>query len=503
MEMPSVANTSQLCASDATLFILPSLYILIFLTGLPGNALSLWVFLWRIPNQTSTHVYLTHLGLSNLLLCLTAPFQAAYYVQAQTPSNELYNKQVLTPSNDLYNKQVLTPSNDLYNKQALTPSNDLYNKHALTPSNDLYNKQALTPSNDLYNKQALTPSNDLYNKHALTPFNDLYNKQVLKPSNDLYNKQGQRWSTGSPLCKLVVHWVTPVQQINIYVGVFILTWVALSRFATLIQHTHASRPSAFATLLPNAFFTALRRPRFAKAVCAGVWVVVVGAIVPVAVYYSVKEANAGDGTKACYNFDVEAGGRLSRGSNVAAIVVFFVCFILVMTSYVSVARHVRRSRQSAAINGSQRLLGKVFRNIVVIQVVLIVCLLPHHIFKSIFISIVEKQEPADLATTGGSAREHCLRLSAIIEVKNFLLCLASLRCSADPVMYFLLDKTFYKNIRSMFRLSLQKPSSQSLGGTTSKAKARANGTSVRLKEACHKDQGSWKDSTTVDWSEEM
>ncbi|XP_041699916.2 probable G-protein coupled receptor 82 isoform X1 [Coregonus clupeaformis] len=405
---PPVSNTSYLnassisplCPSFTTRFVLPSLYTLLFLTGLPGNALSLWVFLRRIPTQTSTHVYLSHLGLSNLCLSLTTPFLAAYY------------------------------------------------------------------------------------------------------------SQGPAWLVWSPLCQLVLHGVTPIQQINIYISIFILTWVALSRFATLIQHTHASRPSTCTTLLPLAFFTRLRRVRFAKAVCAGVWIMVVVAIVPVTVYYSVRETKVGGGGenggrggrgeekggRVCYSVAMEMGGSLSRGAMVVAIVIFFMCFLLVLTSYMAVARHIWRSRRSAAVNGSQKLLGRVFRNIVVIQVVLIVCMLPYHIFKSIFVSIVQHQ--ADPATT--TTRGPCHPLSAIVEVKNLLLCLTVLRCSADPVMYFLLDKTFHRHVMLLLRLHPQKPSSQSSSGATT----RANPNGVRLEETvCHKGEGPWKESFSVNWSQ--
>uniref|UniRef100_A0A8C7RX81 G protein-coupled receptor 82 n=1 Tax=Oncorhynchus mykiss TaxID=8022 RepID=A0A8C7RX81_ONCMY len=364
---------SPLCPSFTTRFILPSLYALLFLTGLPGNALSIWVFLRSIPTQTSTHVYLFHLGLSNLCLSLTTPFLAAYY------------------------------------------------------------------------------------------------------------SKGPSWPAWSPLCQLVLHGVTPIQQINIYISVFILTWVALSRFATLIQHTHASRPSTCTTLLPHAFFTRLRRVRFAKAVCAWIWGMVVFATVPVTVYYSVKETKVDKGGRVCYSVAMEMGGSLSRGANVVSIVIFFMCFLLVLTSYVAVARHIWRSRQCAVVNGSQRLLGRVFRNIVVIQVVLIVCMLPYHIFKSIFISIVQHQ--ADPATT---IRGPCHPLSTIVEVKNFLLCLTTLRSSVDPVMYFLLDKTFHRHVMLLFRLHPQNSSSQSSGGATT----RANPIGGRLElTVCHKGQG--------------
>ncbi|XP_064871788.1 probable G-protein coupled receptor 82 [Oncorhynchus nerka] len=393
---------SPLCPSFTTRFILPSLYALLFLTGLPGNALSIWVFLRSIPTQTSTHVYLFHLGLSNLCLSLTTPFLAAYY------------------------------------------------------------------------------------------------------------SQGPVWPAWSPLCQLVLHGVTPIQQINIYISVFILTWVALSRFATLIQHTHASRPSTCTTLLPHAFFTRLRRVRFAKAVCAWIWGMVVFATVPVTVYYSVKETKVDvgsedgerggrgeeEGGRVCYSVAMEMGGSLSRGANVVSIVIFFMCFLLVLMSYVAVARHIWRSRQCAVVNGSQRLLGRVFRNIVVIQVVLIVCMLPYHIFKSIFISIVQHQ--ADPATT---IRGPCHPLSAIVEVKNFLLCLTTLRSSVDPVMYFLLDKTFQRHVMLLLRLHPQNSSIQSSGGATTQATTRANPIGGRLEmTVCHKGQGSWKESQSVNWS---
>lgn len=256
----------MLCPTAATLSFLPLAYALLFLTGLPGNALSLWVFLQRISTISPTHVYLSHLSISNLLLCFTTPFLAAYYAQSSI------------------------------------------------------------------------------------------------------------WTLDAALCQLVLHGITPVLYINIYISFVILTWVALSRFAALIQHTHADRPSLCTTLLPHAFFTRLTKAAFASRVCITVWVVAVGGIVPVTVYYSVKEvmmgggAGKGGGAELCYNPAVEIGGSLSAAFYVPVIILFFVFYLLVLLSYVTVLRHIRRSRRSAAVTASQRLLGKVFRKVVVIQV---------------------------------------------------------------------------------------------------------------------------------------
>ncbi|XP_047198499.1 probable G-protein coupled receptor 82 [Hippoglossus stenolepis] len=155
------SSVSCLCPTAATRIFLPSVYTLLFLTALPGNALSLWVFLRCISTISPTHVYLSHLSISNLLLSLTAPFLAAYYAW------------------------------------------------------------------------------------------------------------GSVWTLSGALCQLVLHVITPVLHINIYISLVILTWVALCRFAVLIQHTHASRPSTCTTLLPHTFFTCLLRASFASRVCAG------------------------------------------------------------------------------------------------------------------------------------------------------------------------------------------------------------------------------------------
>lgn len=267
----SFSSVLSLCPTTATLFYLPCIYTLFFLTSLPGNALSLWVFVWCISTISPTHVYLSHLSISNLLTCLTAPFLAAYYAQASV------------------------------------------------------------------------------------------------------------WTLSGFLCQLVLHGVTPMLHINIYISIVILTWLALSRFAALIQHTHASRPSVCTKLLPHRFFACLTRTSFASRVCATVWVVAVGGIVPVTVYYSVIEAAAGSGgdeaekegsVEVCYNPAVELGGSLSAAFTVPIITMFFMFYLLVLLSYITVLRHIGHSRRNTNITASHSLLGRVLRNILVIQVVI-------------------------------------------------------------------------------------------------------------------------------------
>ncbi|KAM6978688.1 putative G-protein coupled receptor 82 [Tautogolabrus adspersus] len=346
----------SLCPTAMTLFILPSTYTLLFLTALPGNALSLWVFQRCIPSISPTHIFLSHLSVSNLMSSLTMPLLAAYYAW------------------------------------------------------------------------------------------------------------GSAWPLNGALCQFVLHVVTPHHYINMYISLIILTLVALSRFATLIQHTHASRPSACTTLLPNRFFTCLTRTAFARRLCVAMWVVAVGGIVPVTVYYSVKETGGdgdaekgagGGGEGVCYSPAVELGGRLSGVFNIPLIILFFMLYLLVLLCYMMVLRHIRRSRRSTNVPTSRGLLGRVLRNIVVIQVVLSVCLLPFHIFKPVFVYLAHDQPLLAFSTRPDT----CHPLSTTIEVKNFLTLLAALRGATDPLMYFLLDKTFQR--QTLRLLKCNKPDSGS------------------------------------------
>nr|XP_023656694.1 probable G-protein coupled receptor 82 [Paramormyrops kingsleyae] len=332
------ADGSCLCTSSATRLLLPTLYTFMLLTGLTGNALSLWIFTKKINTKSSTHIYLISLGVSNLLLCLTMPFQAAYFAA------------------------------------------------------------------------------------------------------------GPSWHISDPTCRLAIGLVTPVLHINIYVGMFTLTWIALSRCALLLQHDHGGRPSTFTRVLPASFFRRLRQASFAKASCVVTWAVVIVAVLPVVIYYSVQEATGLDRGQVCYSLPVEVGGHGSRGTSVVALVFFYVCFLLVLASYGAGSRHVIRSRRNTAILEKHQVYARFQRNIVLIQFVLTVCLLPHHIFKAVFINQV--QQAAQLVTDG------CHSLSRLVEVKNLLTCLAVLRCSTDPIIYFLLDKTFRKKAMGMLNTSV-------------------------------------------------
>ncbi|KFP87288.1 Proteinase-activated receptor 4, partial [Acanthisitta chloris] len=71
------ATRSQL-GSAITVRLIPCLYSLVFLLGLPSNGLALWVLATRAEKLTST-VFLMNLAAADLLLILVLPFKIIYY----------------------------------------------------------------------------------------------------------------------------------------------------------------------------------------------------------------------------------------------------------------------------------------------------------------------------------------------------------------------------------------------------------------------------------------
>ncbi|KAM9487537.1 putative G-protein coupled receptor 82 [Clarias gariepinus] len=349
IQMDRSNASSCLCQTFTTYLVLPIIYSAVFLMGLFGNVLSLWIFMAKISTKTPNHIYLINLGISNLIMCVTMPFNAAYY--------------------------------------------------------------------------ALSTS----------------------------------WSASDLKCQLAINVLTPVLHTNIEGGMFILTWLALSRFATLIKHTYGHRPSRCTKVLPDIFLSRLQQTPFALAMCVGTWVLVVVGIIPTMVVYSTMETERVDNEskQACYSVPVEVGGSGSQAFAIVGITLFFLCLVLVLSAYIAVIRHIKRTKINTVIPDRQRVYSRVCRNILVIQIVMVICLLPHHIYKAIFIAMTQDESQSVNCTS------NCHPFSTYVEVKNVLLCLAVLRCSTDPFIYFLLDKTFRRHARNLFGKSLNTKDSQS------------------------------------------
>lgn len=65
--------------SDLTTVFIPILYIVVFVIGLPANAMAIYVFLFRIKKKHPSSIYMANLALADLLFVIWIPLKISYH----------------------------------------------------------------------------------------------------------------------------------------------------------------------------------------------------------------------------------------------------------------------------------------------------------------------------------------------------------------------------------------------------------------------------------------
>lgn len=74
---PTTADTLK---SRLTTVFIPIVYIIVFVVGLPTNALAIWVFLFRTKKKHPSSIYMANLALADLLFVIWVPLKIAYHL---------------------------------------------------------------------------------------------------------------------------------------------------------------------------------------------------------------------------------------------------------------------------------------------------------------------------------------------------------------------------------------------------------------------------------------
>ncbi|XP_073083814.1 probable G-protein coupled receptor 82 [Manis javanica] len=258
------------------------------------------------------------------------------------------------------------------------------------------------------------------------------------PFMGIYFLKGFQWEYHSAQCRVVNFLGTLSMHVSMFVSLLILSWIAISRYATLMKKDSTQETtSCYEKIFYGHLLKKFRQPNFARKLCVYIWGVVLGIIIPVIVYYSVVEATGGENV--CYNRQIELGGMISQIAGLIGTTFIGFSFLVVLTSYYSFVSHLRKIRTCTSIMEKDLTYSSVKRHLLVIQILLIVCFLPYSIFKPIFYVLHQ--------------REDCQQLNSLIEIKNIFTCLASARSSTDPIIFLLLDKTFKKTLYNLFTKS--------------------------------------------------
>ncbi|XP_003495418.1 probable G-protein coupled receptor 82 [Cricetulus griseus] len=259
------------------------------------------------------------------------------------------------------------------------------------------------------------------------------------PFMGIYFLKGFYWKYQSLQCRLVNFLGTLSMHVSMFVSLLILSWIAISRYATLMKkESMQEATSCYERMFYGHLLKRFRQPNFARKMCIYIWGVVLVIIIPVILYYSVVEATE-EGESQCYNRRMELGASISQIAGLIGTTFIGFSFLVVVTSYYSFVSHLRRVRTCTSITERDLTYRSVRKHLLIIQVLLVVCFLPYSIFKPIFYVLHQ--------------REDCQQLNYLIEAKNILTCLASARSSTDPIIFLLLDKTFKKTLHNLLTKS--------------------------------------------------
>ncbi|XP_008841274.1 probable G-protein coupled receptor 82 [Nannospalax galili] len=255
------------------------------------------------------------------------------------------------------------------------------------------------------------------------------------PFMGIYFLKGFHWQYQSAQCRVVNFLGTLSMHVSMFVSLLILSWIAISRYATLMKkESMQESTSCYERMFYGHLLKRFRQPNFARKMCTYIWVAVLLVIIPVTLYYSVVEATNGAESQ-CYNRQMELGATISQIAGLIGTTFIGFSFLTVVSAYYSFVRHLRKVRTCTFITERDLTYRSVKRHLLIIQVLLIVCFLPYSIFKPIFYVLHQ--------------REDCQQLNYLVEIKNILTCLASARSSTDPIIFLLLDKTFKKTLYSL------------------------------------------------------
>ncbi|KAM4904773.1 putative G-protein coupled receptor 82 [Sylvia borin] len=252
-----------------------------------------------------------------------------------------------------------------------------------------------------------------------------------------YFAGGHRWPYGSLACRVAHHLGALVMHVSMYVTITILCSIALSQYATLKKSTGTQHSPDLPGNFQGRLLQKFRRPKFAKYFCIIIWMIVL-CVTATAITVNVQH-RVSEEFPTCYNIRVEVGDRPEMIATSLATVCFFLFFMTVLWSYYSLTRHLSRIQENTCIGEKHLIYRRVKRNVLVIQTILTVCFLPYHIFRPIFYVLGTDND--------------CPRLNYLVEIKNFLTCLAAAKSSLDPVITILLDKTFKKSLHGLFTKS--------------------------------------------------
>ncbi|EMP42625.1 uracil nucleotide/cysteinyl leukotriene receptor [Chelonia mydas] len=247
---------------------------------------------------------------------------------------------------------------------------------------------------------------------------DLFFVLVL-PTRLVYHFSGNHWPFGEIPCRLIGF----LFYLNMYASIYFLMCISVDRFLAIVHPVKSIK---------------LRRSLYAHLACAFLWVIVAVAMAPLLVSVQTAEMN---NTTVCLQLYRE---KASRHALVSLAVAFTFPFVTTVTCYLLIIRSLRSGNRI-----EKHLKEKAIKMIIVVLMIFLVCFVPYHINRYIYILHYD-------GTKTSCETQRVLALS-----NRITSCLTSLNGALDPVMYFFVAEKFREALCSLFcgkRVAMMPPS---------------------------------------------
>ncbi|KAJ8015784.1 hypothetical protein DPEC_G00029740 [Dallia pectoralis] len=228
----------------------------------------------------------------------------------------------------------------------------------------------------------------------------------------VYYNFNRHWPFGDGLCKQVsgTAFIT-----NIYGSMLFLTCISVDRFLAIV-YPFRSR--------------SIRTRRNAVVVCAAVWLTIVGGGISVTFFSTINQANR---ATTCF----EGFSKSTWKTYLSKITIFIeiVGFLLpLLANLVCSSLVLRTLRRPATIEHGCNSKRRVLRMILVHLAIFIVCFVPYNSILFLY------------AMVRSQALASCRLERFVRTLYPLTLCLATLNCCLDPVVYYFTSESFQKSL---------------------------------------------------------
>uniref|UniRef100_A0A672H8D4 Purinergic receptor P2Y14 n=1 Tax=Salarias fasciatus TaxID=181472 RepID=A0A672H8D4_SALFA len=214
---------------------------------------------------------------------------------------------------------------------------------------------------------------------------------------------------------------------SMYVGILFMGFISLERYVKIVRHTSSSASSS-----PTSSLHLLQSTGFARVLALLTWGLLLLGVLPNAVLTSrpADERNA----RQCMQLKTALGVQWHRASSMFSVSLFWATLLVLLFCYASITRRVYQTYRRVR-RDSGDVCRKSNRSIFSILAVFFICFVPYHVCR---VPYTLSQMPA----SGFSRHAHFL----LFQAKEGTLFLSALNVCLDPVIYFLMCRTFRESL---------------------------------------------------------